>query len=289
MPSVRRILCFDLLLVALIVIVTRVGCCLHEAVGHALLADLLGAKIRSVEVTLFGGGTVDWHFPAGYGISESCSIAAGMVLNAISGVVALVLVRRYESRPVLGALLALFGAISILLPVAYLVIGLCYGVGDPAALFPHAPVGLALALPLLAVTPWVSYVAMRPYCRIQQARFPSATYAGRLAIGGLTLGVAALAYLGLYAASQRLLPQHLAVFDAARLATRPTSVPPSSSPSFPMMPAVAACYALGGAFAQWRTVTAAPAARLSWRAVVGTCAVALAVLATIAAIGQRLV
>jgi hypothetical protein len=284
---VGRILRFDALLVAVMVIATRVGCFVHEAIGHALLAYGFGAEIRSVEITLFGGGTVDWRFAEATSVCESVAVAAGMLLNLISGVIALGFARRHEARPILGPLVALFGAISVLLPVAYFVIGSYYGVGDPAALLPRGATRLVVLL--LAVTPLVSYWALRPYCRIQQARFPSATVVGRLAIGALTIGVAGLAYLALYLASQRLMPQHLAVFDAARLASRPTGASSPSSTTFPMIPAVAIGYVLGAALAQWRVVTAAPAARLSWRAVAGTCAVAVSVLATLWAIGQRLV
>ncbi|HEX7700617.1 MAG TPA: hypothetical protein VF403_07850, partial [Kofleriaceae bacterium] len=287
--------CFDLLLVGLLIIVTRVGCILHEAGGHALVAYLLGAKIRSLEVTLFAGGSVDFRFPVAQPWCEFWSIAAGMLLNFVSGVVALLFVRRCESRPVLGPLLAMFGAISILLPLAYLAIGLYYGVGDPESLLQHVTSGrvpwdrLVLSLPFLALTPWVSYLAVRPYCRIQQARFPSATYRGRLAIGALTLGVASIVYLGLYALSQRLSPQHLAVFDAPQMADHAARVRLQSAHWFPMIPAVALFYLLGAALGQLRGAKAAAAAPLSWRATVGTCIVAFAIIAAIYATAQRFI
>jgi hypothetical protein len=291
--AIRQLLRFDVLLVGVLVIATRLGCILHEVGGHALVAQLLGAKILSIEVTLFGGGSVDYDFPTEPSMAASFWVtAAGMLVNLVTGTAALLLARRYESRHVLGPLLAVFGATSVLLPLAYLAIGGYYEAGDSGQLLYYiAEWGLPAnrllwSLGFLGLTPLLSYLALRPFCRIQQARFPSATHHGRFAIGLLTFGVAIVMYLGLYARCRHLAPQHLVAFDGGQ---RAQQLPNGSEMHIPMIPAVACGYLLGGAFAQRSGTSGTTATPLSWRAALGTCVVAFAMLAAIYAIGQRFI
>ncbi len=292
---IRQLLLFDLLLLAITILVTRIGCLIHEVVGHALFAHLLGAHLRSIEVTLFAGGSVDWWYDCDRSWAYNFwPTAMGMLLNLFTGAIALAFARRFEGRPILGPLCAFFGAGSILLPLAYWIIGLYYGVGDPESLWvahlssaeylalrSHPWNGLRLALPFLPLTPLISYWVVRPYCRIQQARFPSATHLGRVWVGVLTCGVAGVGYLALYALTDRFVPQHLIVFDAAKLAAKEAAHRAQPVGNFPVIPAVAFLYVLGAVLAQRKSESASSAKPLSTRAVISVVLAAVAILALI--------
>ena len=86
----RKILVIDFLLIALFILATRFATFLHEVLGHAFVAFIVGGDVHRIKVSLFGGGMV-W---ADLGNSHSPSLfiycLAGIFVNLITGALPIV-------------------------------------------------------------------------------------------------------------------------------------------------------------------------------------------------------
>ena len=124
---------------------------LHEALGHAVTALLLGGHVERLSVSLFGGGRVWASGIPGAGPAALLFDLSGIGVNALLGVVLLSLAGRLRDRP--GAapyILALGAAVNLLGATHYAVLGAFYRFGDPAAapwLWPPALAALLLTVP----------------------------------------------------------------------------------------------------------------------------------------------
>jgi hypothetical protein len=228
--SWKRLLLFDLFLLSLVVLASRLGAALHEGVGHALVAALLGGQVLEVKVDPLGGGLARVHFASEPGFVRTLLWqGGGMLVNLLTGAAAVGLLSHLGKRPRLALFVSVFALVSVLTPVAYSAIGFYYGVGDPEALATAHLRGTSLWralsvpwdghylwVPFLALSPLASYWVMKPYIRVQQTWFPSSHLLGRVAIALLTLGLVGSLYLALYRSFQG----HLVTLDAPTLAER---------------------------------------------------------------------
>jgi hypothetical protein len=306
------------LLFCLLVLATRLATLLHEALGHAATAAVLGADVTGVSVSLFGGGCTDYAFPDPAPGAPARALAAlgGIGINLLTGVGALAIGRRLDRHPALSLFASLFGAASLTGAVAYLTLGLYYDVGDPVAWMTTADGGV-LWMPCLPAVPAAGFAAMRRVGSRLEGIHPAGTWGGRVGRAVATLGVAAAAYAGCFAlageplvaadagamahrrdadvlrrhrleaALARARADHpdLGEAELRRLveATLPPLRPDEIPARFPLAPVVAALLALGG-LAALRDVKApgAPVPPPAPRTVALAAGLALAVLAALA-------
>jgi hypothetical protein len=194
------LLLFDLLLFALLVLAARSAVLLHELLGHACPTLLFGGQVRGIRVSLFGGGKVYHHFENELSLAVGFVVAyGGILVNLLSGALALGYVGRMTHRPLWSLFLALFAMISLLGAVAYSALGFYYDQGDPVAWLKDGPPrGEGLWIPFLLTAPLVSGLTVGSYLRLTQGWFPAVTVAGRLALLLATLGISGGVYAGLY-------------------------------------------------------------------------------------------
>ncbi|MFH1023082.1 MAG: hypothetical protein V1809_06810 [Planctomycetota bacterium] len=184
-----------LFLLSLMVLATRIASLLHEGLGHALPVVLLGGAVRSVELSLFGGGWVNYTRPPGGGAAGAFLVAyGGILVNLALGFLCLALVRRVAKTTFVSSLLIMSGMVNVLGALAYLILGLYYDWGDPAG----GAAGRAWWAPLLVLSPAAAWLAARPYAVLQESIFPRSTAPGRVVVAMRTLGVAGALYTGLF-------------------------------------------------------------------------------------------
>ena len=198
--SFRTLLVFNLALLALLILMSRLALVLHEGGGHALPAWAFGAEALHVRMSPLGGGYVSWK-----GAVDPSRMAVvklgGIVLNLLSGAAAWWAARRMKSRGLAHLALLFFGVGSVGGSIAYLSNGLYYGSGDPTGFAPSTldisglqPLWL-LGPPLGAALAWW---AARHWSEVLSARVAPAGPAGRWGWTLATLGLAGLAYGGLW-------------------------------------------------------------------------------------------
>ena len=315
-PSWGSLLLFDLFLIAVLILATRFTTFLHELIGHAFVAGGFGARVNGVQVSLFGGGRVHYHFGGDPGLIVRFLIAfGGIIVNILSGLLAFVIIRRLSKQPSWVLFLILFGMVSLLGAIAYCALGFYYNQGDPVAWAQGACCqGGWFWIPFLVISPFVSFFAVKAYSNLNEAWFPTKTYLGRVRIMILTLGTAACVYAGLYeltgeksvaldapsaayerareevmkgkkeALFRRLRESHpeLSETEVQRLVERtPIIIRPDEVPKrFPLKPVIAILYA-GGALMALRRVKEGPSGslvRIAPRTTIVAVALAVAVL-----------
>ena len=199
--SWRLLLLLDLFLLALLILSTRLATFLHETVGHALTAVLFGAQVTGIRLSLFGGGNAYHHFDASLPLLATFLVPfSGILVNLISGGIALHYARRSRVQPPWILFLSLFGMVSVLGGLSYACLGLYYRVGDPASWMRGTPWGEEwLWVPFLAACPLAAYIGVRSFLVPLRALIRGRGFLGRVALLALTLGVTTCAYAGLYA------------------------------------------------------------------------------------------
>ncbi len=214
--SWREILLFDFYLLAILILAARLATCLHEIVGHGLPAAILGGRVNGINISLFGGGWTAYEFDREIGLAARFVVSfGGILVNFLSGVFALCIVRRASGNATRTLFLTLFAAVSVLGAIGYTILGFYYQQGDPVAWMQNLlPAAAWLWLPFLMLAPGASYLALKPYVLACQSRFPAFTYRGRLIMVLLTLGAAGCLYTGLYIVTN----QRSAALDAAATA-----------------------------------------------------------------------
>ena len=214
--SWRAILLFDFYLLALLILAARLATCLHEIVGHGLTALIFGGRVSGIYISLFGGGWTTYQFDREIGLSARFLVSLGGILvNFLSGLLALYVVSRSSRNPTRTLFLTLFAAVSVLGATGYIILGFYYQQGDPVA-WMQSPASAAawLWIPFLMLAPCASYLALKPYVLTCESRFPAFTYRGRATMVLLTLGVTGCLYTGLYIVTN----QRSAALDAAATA-----------------------------------------------------------------------
>jgi hypothetical protein len=177
---------------------------------------IFGGRVSGIYVSLFGGGWTTYQFDREIGLSARFLISfGGILVNLLSGVLALYLVRRSSRNPNRTLFLALFAAVSVLGATGYTTLGFYYGQGDPVAwMRSPGPAAAWLWIPFLALAPFAGYLALKPCVRACTGRFPAFTYRGRVIVVLLTLGLTGCLYAGLYIATN----QRSVALDAAATA-----------------------------------------------------------------------
>jgi hypothetical protein len=322
-PSWRQILFFDLFLLSLLILSTRLATFLHESMGHALSAVLFGGRVDGIRLSLFGGGNTFHHFDASLTPPATFLVAfSGILVNLIFGVVALRCARRSGLQPQRVLFLSLFGMVNVLGGLSYACLGLYYRVGDPAAWMRGTPWEEEwLWVPFLAASPLAAYLGVRSFLKPLLAFVHGRGFPARMALLALTLGVTSCVYAGLYgwthqrsvamesaslahfravetvlaekrAQLRKILQEafpNLSEEETARLvASTPIQVRPEEIPGrVPLMPVIAISQ-IRGARAALRGMGSPPLSFGPWfttRKVALTCLLAAAVLASLASTG----
>lgn len=212
---------FDLMLLAFLVLGTRLATLVHEFLGHAFFVLVFGGRVNGIRISLLGGGYVYHDLPEGSGIAVRVLVAwAGIALNVLTGAAVFAWLRRSSSDCASRGFWILFAGASLLGGTAYAALGSYYGQGDPVAWMPHPAAGsLWWSLPFLFVSPFLGFVGVRAFLVWVEGWFPAPTRTRRGAVLVLTLGVVSAAYGGLYHAAgarSRALDAPHAAFHQAR-------------------------------------------------------------------------
>ena len=86
MRDFRNLFLFDLFLLAILILATRLATFLHELMGHALMAATFGGEVNGVRVSLFGGGEAYYHLKTQSGLYVRFLVAfGGILVNMLSG------------------------------------------------------------------------------------------------------------------------------------------------------------------------------------------------------------
>ncbi len=194
---------FDLLLLAFLILGTRLATLLHEFLGHALTTLIGGGKVNAVHVSLLGGGRVLHDLPDGAGLVIRMVVAcAGIGINILTGALILHRFRRPEAGGLWTGFWILFAGASLLGGTAYAALGFYYGQGDPVAWMGPGSSGASWAcLPFLAVAPFLGFAAVKAFSAWAAQWFPSRSFTERIVVLALTAGAAAGVYGGLYHAN----------------------------------------------------------------------------------------
>ncbi len=313
---------FDLLLLAFLILGTRLATILHEFLGHASAVMLSGGVVNAIRVSLFGGGQVLHSLADGAGTPVRVFVAlSGIAVNLITGAAVLYYLRRTSRGGLLSGFWILFAGTSLLGGSAYAALGFYYGQGDPVAWMRQGSNGLSWAcIPFLMAAPFLAYAAVKAFSAWVSHWFESTTFSGRLMVLALTAGAAAAAYAGLYQvtgsrsramdapeaayieaerrviqAKQEALADHLRRTipvlseDRIRLIVKqtPIEVRPGEIPrKFPLKTILVFLYAAGGVAALYRFHPVGPVRRrLTAGPLIMTAGLAAGVLATLAITG----
>ncbi|MDP6178508.1 MAG: hypothetical protein QGG48_01295 [Desulfatiglandales bacterium] len=198
--SWRTLLFFDLFLLAVLILATRLATFLHELIGHALVASAFGGEVNGVRMSLFGGGHVYYFLSRESGLFVRLLVAfGGIIVNMLSGLLLFIFIRKPDKRSGWAFFPILFGMVSLLGAITYCALGFYYDHGDPVAWADRAsPYVGWFSVPFLVVSPFVSCFALKAYSIINEVWFPTKTYLGRVVMLILTLGLTGGAYAGLF-------------------------------------------------------------------------------------------
>jgi hypothetical protein len=205
MKNLPNLFLFNLFLLAILILATRLATFLHELMGHALMAVIFGGDVNGVRVSLFGGGRVYYNLNAQSGLYVHFLVAfGGIIVNILSGLLPFIFIRRFNNNPIWTLFFILFGMVSLLGAIAYSALGFYYQVGDPVAWI-EGPLQREtwFWIPFLVVSPFVSYFVLKSYSMVNERLFPAKTILNRVCTMILTLGITGSAYAGLYGMTGR--------------------------------------------------------------------------------------
>ena len=199
-----RFLLLDLALLALMILASRLALVLHEVGGHAVPAKILGATALEVRLSPLGGGYVSPTFPKPVGTAGTVVFdLGGIAINLLTGAAAWFCARRLASRGLGYVALLFLGVGSVAGALVYLACGFYYGSGDPVGFAPatedisHLQGMWILFLPAAAAVGWFG---PRHFLDFLAGHFSTETARRRLLATGATVGLAGLAYFGLWLA-----------------------------------------------------------------------------------------
>ncbi|MBW1804638.1 MAG: M50 family metallopeptidase, partial [Deltaproteobacteria bacterium] len=214
----RSLLFFDLFLVAVIILATRLATLFHEILGHAFTAFLFGEHVNAVRLSLFGGGRVYYHLNIPPDTLPRFFVAfGGIIMNVLSGILALIILNRVRHGSGWAPFILFFGMVSLMGAVGYTTLGFYYEVGDPVSwIAGHSPAVGGLWFPFLLASPFISYAVIKRYAEILGRYFPARHFRDRLVSVVMTLGISLCVYAGLYEVTN----QHATALDSPALAAR---------------------------------------------------------------------
>ena len=318
----KKLLWFDLLLLAFLILGTRLATVLHELLGHALATILSGGDVTGVRISLLGGGRVLHRLPEAAGVWIRFLVAwSGIAVNLTTGALILFRFRRRSPDRLLHGFWILFAGASLLGGTAYAALGLYYGQGDPVDWMEAlSPAAVWFAVPFLLAAPFLGFAAVKTYSDWSRHWFSADTLVERAVVLLLTVGVATTAYAGLYHATgarSRALDSPKAAMEQARrqvaveqmetlvqlirkvrpdlteeqvrarlrvvrVAGEPVDVPKKP----PLKPALALLYSVGAFLAVRRVFATVPSpGRIPGRAVIAAAVLAAGVLTVLALTG----
>jgi hypothetical protein len=200
MPA-RRLALFDLALLSILILASRLALVAHEGGGHALTARGFGATDVQLRMSPLGGGYVKYRLPAPPPFQVAVIKLGGIAVNLLTGLAAWILARRMASRGLAHLSLLIFGVGSAGGALVYLSNGLYYGSGDPTGFAP-ATLDIAALQPLWLLGPpaagAVAWLAARHWSDVLSTLVQPKGRAGRVGWTLATLGVAGAAYGGLW-------------------------------------------------------------------------------------------
>lgn len=198
----RRLLLFDIFLLAALICATRLGTLVHEVLGHALAATAGGAEVDRVSLTLFAGGLTHISGAVPPGLAGRLFYLSGILANLVTG--GLVLGGLYFFRKKPSTPWTLFGALfalaSILGGLCYLCLASYYQAGDLSFAAGAASPWRLAWLPALLAAPAAAFLGFRAFLPAMARCFPSRGFISLALMVFLTLGLSMGAYYGLYRA-----------------------------------------------------------------------------------------
>ncbi|MBN1105025.1 MAG: M50 family metallopeptidase [Deltaproteobacteria bacterium] len=203
--SWHRLILVDLFLLALLILSTRLATFLHELIGHGLTAVIFGGRLNGIRLTLFGGGNAYYHFQETLTPFPGFLVAfGGILINLLSGLLALRSARAFQSRHSWALFLTLFAMVSLLGGLTYASLGFYYEVGDPVAWMKEPPPAMDWHwIPFLFASALAAYFGIGRFFRLMQPWHPVRSFPAKAVVLALTLGVTAGAYAGLYALTRQ--------------------------------------------------------------------------------------
>ncbi|MFH1491107.1 MAG: M50 family metallopeptidase [Pseudomonadota bacterium] len=211
----HELLFYNLFLLSLMILATRLATCLHEFLGHAFMALAFDGEVKGIRISLFGGGRTY------YGLEEPglpvrfLVSFGGIAVNWVSGILPFLLMDRLKRKPLWTLFFLLFGMVSLLGATAYTTLGFYYEQGDPVSWMREPPAGPGwLWMPFFVFSPFLSCFTMKTYAIFHEKLFPTRSLKGRFRILGMTLGLTLCLYILLYV----LTDQRSAAVDSPALA-----------------------------------------------------------------------
>jgi hypothetical protein len=198
--SLSRLLLFNLFLLSLLIVSTRLATLFHEVLGHGVPAAAMGAEVNGIRLSLFGGGNAYYRFGGDLGPAGAFAVSfGGILVNMMTGAAAILWAGRQGPGRTRAVFLSLFGMVSLLGGLIYASLGFYYGVGDPVAWMDGFS-GTAdwLWLPTLLLLLPAAFFGVKAFFRSIHPWFSAARYTGRVVVLALTLGVTGSIYAGLY-------------------------------------------------------------------------------------------
>lgn len=205
--KIGKIILFDTIILALLVIGTRLATVLHEILGHGLMAIIYGGKFNGFYITYFGGG-----FAYTEGGESFLSIFGGILLNLLLACITLgiiVMLRKRLSAFFYAVLLVFFGINSIG-GLEYAVTSSYYRYGDAfyaEKIIGHIGIFWLPAMILIAAT---ALVFLKLYADFISEYFGREGPFSRILYTVITLGVS----LAVYGVLLYVVPEPLAQADA---------------------------------------------------------------------------
>ncbi|HUW61922.1 MAG TPA: hypothetical protein VMZ06_13055 [Candidatus Bathyarchaeia archaeon] len=181
---------------------------IHEAVGHCLIAQLFGCVPYGFYVSPFFAGyasaaaippDLDGSLPLQFLALQLGGIIANILTGSAACTWVSIALRRGNKRRGLLLFVALFGLFSVVGQTIYAFVGFVYGLGDSPLVHEHAGFsGDYVWLPFLLMIPFVSYLFMVPYVKVQAEFFPIQSPSKRLTFAILTLGSIVALFFALF-------------------------------------------------------------------------------------------
>lgn len=198
--SFSRLVLFNLFLLSLLILATRLATLFHEALGHGFTAAAMGAEVNGIRISLFGGGNAYYHLERELGSAGAFAISfGGILVNIATGVAAILWAGKQGVGRSPAVFLSLFGLVSLLGGLVYGSLGFYYGAGDPVAWMARSSGSTEwLWLPFLLLLPFAAFFGVKAFFRSIHPWFSVSRYAGKVVVLALTLGVTGAIYAGLY-------------------------------------------------------------------------------------------
>lgn len=197
----QSVVIYTVLLLAFLILATRLATVLHEVLGHALAAWCTGGHVSKIVISKFGGGKVHAELLSNNIVMRVWFSFAGMIVNLLTGMFSLYFLHRpnISFRPV-HLFWAVFALASILGTTAYFVIGLYYHVGDPVSwVTQDIPRWFSRTwIAGVLISPVLSLICMRCFLNVQDAFIPTRTPLHKAGLTFVTLGTAAMIYAILF-------------------------------------------------------------------------------------------